>query len=94
VVLKPAIQTRCYAWEEHEIWTREAYFNGPWWGQYWELGVLIGFILLENIYIFQMFCLFAKYVPRFYGITSRLKRKIVISQLFMVLYIHNHASST
>jgi hypothetical protein len=52
VILKPAIQTQCYAWEEREILTREAYFNGPWWGQYWELGVMIGLILLENIYIF------------------------------------------
>jgi hypothetical protein len=53
-------------------------------GQYWELGVLIGLILLESIYIFQN-VLFAKYVPRFYGITSILKQKIVFSQL----YIHD-----
>jgi hypothetical protein len=51
---------------------------------------MIGLILLENINIFQMFCLYAKYVPRFYGITSSLKRKIGISQL----YIHGVQDST
>jgi hypothetical protein len=80
-VLKPAIQIRC--WEEREIWTREAYFDGPWSAQCWELGVMIGLILLENISIFQIFYLYAKYVPRFIGITPSLKQKIGISQLYI-----------
>jgi hypothetical protein len=50
---------------------------------------MIGLILLENIYIFQMFLLYAKYVPRFYGITSSLKRKIGISQLYIHGFIYS-----
>jgi hypothetical protein len=34
-------------------------------------------------YIFKMFCLYAKYVSRFYGISSSLKRKMGISQLYI-----------
>jgi hypothetical protein len=51
---------------------------------------MIGLILLENIYIFQMFCLYAKYVPRFYGITSSLKRQMGISQLYIHGVIHDN----
>jgi hypothetical protein len=53
------------------------------------LGSVEGNYCRESIFS-KMFCLFAKYVPRFYGITSSLKRKIVISQLYIhgVIYIH------
>jgi hypothetical protein len=51
---------------------------------------MIELILLGNISIFQTYCLYAKYVPRFYGNMSNLKRKIYISQFYIhgVIYIH------
>jgi hypothetical protein len=57
---------------------------------------MIGLILLENTSIFEMYCLYAKYVHRLYGNTSSLKRKngqfsVVYSWCYIYIYgIHDN----